>query len=800
MVALGPPVGVASRDAVVPVGNYTLLGNYSSPYANQASPSPGQQLDSVFVCDTDNNASASGVTRTNTPGALHADAELVTEVPPRTLHSLRDHATCGPPRRIFHRADPTLEWINSHPYHDCGALGQGAFGSVRKVKLLTPLGYTVQHDARGIPVFKDGDGDMLLRKMTEQEWEHNVGGKGLRGLQSWGKEGGDDAAGVVATQLNFSGITCAAKDVTARSDAEFQRCLEEIKLMATLGDSERVVRVYDWQTVWSVGAVKIRRVIIVMELGEMDFAQYLKSRSLSDDESADDGGSAAQKKDGAAQEDSRQSESVFKMSSSRQEASQGIDPPNRRPMDATEIFGWWRQMVFGLHQVHSHDIMHCDIKPSNFIMVRSPAPRRSGSRDHENYTLKLCDFGVSRQLGDSETHISLVNAFGTLLYMSPEMLHSIAPDSIIRVTKSVDVWGLGVILHQMLHCGATPYGHFAQYGKFRLMVAIPDEKAARMQVLCGRLLDEERHHQTKTRQRQHQTVSGVASDAFLRQTRHDILLGLQLVCLGREPQRRPTSADLLCLTETAEQFFRCGDSWGSGSSQDQEGVSQAGEVVAPISSACGEQDEKAVVGVVTSTAALAADVPCAETNHPSSSSTPSHPVAQDALALKVGDLPETRSQCLDQTSMALRVLIGRAVAARTAMRMTMSSTEATLTSNGGRGRTLSTVRSLLAAQHTSPSQPSLKPDQDEFGEDERNTSTSCGVKQVLLGIGGALLAAIAVLCIGTLWVSVSLRDKSDEDSFVPPGGHSEGWDAPTSPPAADATRPETEVLSPSSPR
>ena len=69
-------------------------------------------------------------------------------------------------------------------------------------------------------------------------------------------------------------------------------------------------------------------------------------------------------------------------------------------------------MVAGVQAVHSHDIIHSDLKPSNFILVRKAAPAPGGGeaprREHEQYTLKLTDFGVSRQLRDSQTHLSII--------------------------------------------------------------------------------------------------------------------------------------------------------------------------------------------------------------------------------------------------------------------------------------------------------------------------------------------------------------------------------------------------------
>ena len=426
---------------------------------------------------------------------------------------------------VFNRSDPNLAWINGHPYMNRGALGKGAFAVVKKMDLLTPLGYTVCRDENGVPLFKDVDGDMMLRPLSEREWEV-LGGNSERREQLREKIAAGRAGDPAWAQfLNFSGLPCALKDITViPDDATMDRCLEEVRLLKLLNGvgSEHIVRLYDSETIWTPTC---RNVAIVMELGEMDFAHYLKSS-----------------------------------------------------MDAVEIFAWWRQMVKALEAVHSQGIIHSDLKPSNFILVRKAAPLHS--REHEQYTLKLADFGVSRQLKNSQTHLSMANCPGTLLYFAPEMVHSIGrhgetttwsqQDCKLQVTTAADIWAMGVILHEMLHDGSTPYGHFKVYGHYRVLCAIADEKAARIRTLCPRLLEAPK------------TSSGVDDEAallsqlslaerlplgsrersrdFLRmpaaQRQHDLLLGFQLAQLQHKPGNRPTASHLSLLCDTADGFFR----------------------------------------------------------------------------------------------------------------------------------------------------------------------------------------------------------------------------------------------------
>ena len=626
------------------------------------------------------------------------------------------------PPLIFDRADPTLEWINNHPYEDCGFLGQGAFGSVRKVKLLTPLGYTVQRDAQGVPIFKDVEGDMVLRKMTDEEWSNHVGGVDCTRVLQESVSGGRTASapGAWTQQLNLSGISCASKQIIAKSPEELQCCLQEIQLMKSVGDCEHIVRIYDHSTIWTS---YICKVIIVMELGDMDFGHYLKSRSLW---SGDENDQGAQKP----------------------------EAEKKRPMDAVEIFAWWRQMVAGIQAVHSQEIMHCDLKPSNFILVRRSSPREDRGalpREHEEYTLKLCDFGVSRQLKNSETHHTIVNAFGTVLYMSPEMLHN-SQHCMLHITKAVDIWGLGVILHQMLHNGSTPYGHLLEYGRWRLMVAIPDEKAARMKTKCPRLLDEgDPPPQTPSHDSTTTSTPPSESEDFLRmptqQRRHDLLLGFQLSCLARAVDQRPTIAHLCFLLDTAEPFFEPGSSC---STRDEilprdEKLLPRDEIDVNISSSSCGDDEKTQNANSNISGAGTSDYDNAtSTRGPSC----------------IGS---------DEGLMALKILIGRVVVANVPMRMMMSSAGATSDHGYRKIPSMDQGDSLLAQQDgssvdhgtTSHSASLRRPLVSQCAQDigKGKASTWCGSGdmniKVFLGTIGLLLLVVTGWLVGRWSVSRS---------------------------------------------
>lgn len=97
-------------------------------------------------------------------------------------------------------------------------------------------------------------------------------------------------------------------------------------------------------------------------------------------------------------------------------------------------------MLTGIAHLHSLSIVHCDIKPDNYLVGT------------DRVTVKLCDFGLSKVLSPPE---KLCGQVGTVECMSPEML---LPGSSFDLTT--DIWSLGVSLYVLFY-GAWPYAPFA---------------------------------------------------------------------------------------------------------------------------------------------------------------------------------------------------------------------------------------------------------------------------------------------------------------------------------------------------
>merc|ERR1719215_476798 len=81
-----------------------------------------------------------------------------------------------------------------------------------------------------------------------------------------------------------------------------------------------------------------------------------------------------------------------------------------------------RQMLLALNYIHSHGIVHRDVKLENFIYDR-----------HGH--LKLIDFGFSKMWAASANE-NMGDSLGTLAYAAPEVLQE-------NYTSQCDMWSLG---------------------------------------------------------------------------------------------------------------------------------------------------------------------------------------------------------------------------------------------------------------------------------------------------------------------------------------------------------------------
>ena len=132
----------------------------------------------------------------------------------------------------------------------------------------------------------------------------------------------------------------------------------------------------------------------------------------------------------------------------------------RGTLSETEAEIILRQLSEVIHYLHSHHVLHRDIKPTNIFIVRE-SPLQ----------LALADFGTAR-LGAYQT--MLTGSIGTVAYSSPEAVTGIQ-------SEAADYWSLGTVLLEAL-TGRQPFDgldikqqlYRVASGKIEIPEAIPD--------------------------------------------------------------------------------------------------------------------------------------------------------------------------------------------------------------------------------------------------------------------------------------------------------------------------------------
>jgi len=96
--------------------------------------------------------------------------------------------------------------------------------------------------------------------------------------------------------------------------------------------------------------------------------------------------------------------------------------------------------------VHDAGVVHSDLKPANFLMVRG--------------VLKIIDFGIANAVPDHTANIYRESQIGTPNYMAPEALEEASMAETKHTTWKVgrpsDIWSCGCIMYQFIY-GRPPY-------------------------------------------------------------------------------------------------------------------------------------------------------------------------------------------------------------------------------------------------------------------------------------------------------------------------------------------------------
>ena len=113
---------------------------------------------------------------------------------------------------------------------------------------------------------------------------------------------------------------------------------------------------------------------------------------------------------------------------------------HRGALPEREVLYYATQILSALDYIHSKDIVHCDIKPQNIILL-------------QNGSIKVADFGIARldaMLDRSKERSD--TALGTVYYVSPEQAQGKAPKA------ESDLYSLGVMLYEAM-TNRLPFYH-----------------------------------------------------------------------------------------------------------------------------------------------------------------------------------------------------------------------------------------------------------------------------------------------------------------------------------------------------
>lgn len=115
------------------------------------------------------------------------------------------------------------------------------------------------------------------------------------------------------------------------------------------------------------------------------------------------------------------------------------------PFNTWQAIDFARQIVSGMKHIHSKDIVHRDLKPSSILFSL------------DGKSLKIIDFGVSKELQNGLTTMSVSTRIGTDGYRAPETYKDKTNES-RHMKKSADIFSFGILLCHIWSYGRHPYG------------------------------------------------------------------------------------------------------------------------------------------------------------------------------------------------------------------------------------------------------------------------------------------------------------------------------------------------------